>query len=53
MASPSSSEFSERSEFFGVDQRVQEVDPEAESDDQADDWLGHGVSPYNRSQAAA
>jgi hypothetical protein len=53
MASPSSSEFSESSEFFGVDQRVQEVDSEADSDDQADDGLGHCDSPYNLSQAWA
>jgi hypothetical protein len=35
MASPSISE------FLGMDQRVQQVDAEADSNDQADDGFGH------------
>jgi hypothetical protein len=42
MASPSGSFIYERgSEFLGMDQRVQEVDAEADSDDQSDDGLDH------------
>jgi hypothetical protein len=36
-----------------MDQRVQEIEAEADPDDQTDDGLGHGVSPYNRLQASA
>jgi hypothetical protein len=55
MASPSSSKIFENrsSEFLGANQRVEKVDSQADSDDQADDGLRHGDSPYNRSQATA
>jgi hypothetical protein len=36
-----------------MDQRVQEIDSEADSDDQPDDGLDHVRSPYKRSQATA
>ena len=34
-----------RSEFLGMDQRVEEIDAEADADDQSDDGFDHRVLP--------
>jgi hypothetical protein len=42
-----------RSEFFRVDQRVEQIDGEQDADREADDGFDHGANSYSRSQATA
>jgi hypothetical protein len=41
------------SEFFRVDQRVEQVNGEQNADREADDGFDHGANAYSRSQASA